>query len=125
MALLPPPNPITQQKASTAQAIFWQGFFTNLLNPKVFLFMTAFLPQFADPTVGPIWFQLLVLAFISKTLGFAVNLALAGGAAQIRGWLARNGWFLRVQEGVLGVVMLSIATTLVFGRDAPQTALAR
>jgi threonine/homoserine/homoserine lactone efflux protein len=120
-----PPNPITLQKTSTAQAIFWQGFFTNLLNPKVFLFMTAFLPQFADPKAGPIWFQLLVLAFISKTLGFAVSLALAGGAAQIRGWLARNGWFLRMQEGVLGVVMLSIATTLVFGRDGPQTAIVR
>ncbi|UZF95687.1 LysE family translocator [Bosea sp. NBC_00550] len=115
-----PPNPTALQRASSPKAIFWQGFFTNLLNPKVFLFITAFLPQFADPVTGPIWLQLLILASISKTLGFIVSLALAGGASKIRGWLAKNGWFQRVQEGVLGFVMLSIAMTLIFGRDGPR-----
>jgi len=120
-----PPNPTAPPKDSSPKAIFWQGFFTNLLNPKVFLFMTAFLPQFADPAIGPIWLQLLILASISKSLGFIVSLALAGGASKIRGWIARNAWFLRLQEGVLGLVMLSIAMTLIFGRDGPRPGAVR
>ena len=79
----------TAESHSAAEGILpeghpWQGFFTNLLNPKVFLFITAFLPQFADPVTGPIWLQLLILASISKTLGFIVSLALAGGASKIK-----------------------------------------
>lgn len=104
--------------ATADRTVFWQGFFTNLLNPKVFLFLTAFLPQFADPTAGPMWRQLLVLAIISKTLGLLIGIAIAGGAAQIRGWLARNAWFLRLQEGVLGTVMLAIAAQLVVSQGA-------
>jgi len=38
-----------------------RGFVTNMLNPKVGLFVLAFLPQFADPAIGPIWHQILIL----------------------------------------------------------------
>lgn len=40
---------------------FRRGYLTNILNPKVGLFVLAFLPQFVDPTIGPIWHQILIL----------------------------------------------------------------
>lgn len=40
---------------------FTRGLVVNLMNPKVILFMVAFLPQFADPAVGPIWRQIVIL----------------------------------------------------------------
>jgi threonine/homoserine/homoserine lactone efflux protein len=33
--------------------IFWQGFLTNALNPKVALFFRAFVPQFIDAGSAP------------------------------------------------------------------------
>ena len=104
------------------RAAFVQGFTTNLLNPKVFLFMTAFLPQFTDPAAGPIWQQLFILAVVSKALGFVVYVGFAAGASSIGGWLARNAWFAKLQEGILGAVMLMIAGFLFVDRSGPATA---
>ncbi|HEY9103915.1 LysE family translocator [Chitinimonas sp.] len=40
--------PLAGQAAPLAR-IFWQGFWTNVLNPKVALFFLAFVPQFIAP----------------------------------------------------------------------------
>lgn len=96
---------------------YWQGFMTNLLNPKVFIFMVAFLPQFADPARGPVWVQMLILGVFSKMLGLVTGAMYAYGASRIRGWLTRNAWFMRVQDGLLGAAMLGVAGWLVFNRD--------
>lgn len=104
----------TQANGSGAD-VFVQGFMTNLLNPKVFLFLIAFLPQFTDASRGPVWIQLLFLACVSKLFGLISGALFAYGAARIRFWLTRNRWFLRVQEGALGVAMLAIATYLIAG----------
>ncbi|MBO1113300.1 LysE family translocator [Bordetella petrii] len=104
-------------RAASLRDAYWQGLFTNLLNPKVFLFLVAFLPQFTDPALGPIWIQMLVLALISKTMGLATGAMLAYGASRIRGWLVRNPWFMRLQEGMLGAAMLGIAGWLLLSRD--------
>ncbi|ARP88562.1 lysine transporter LysE [Bordetella genomosp. 9] len=104
-------------KAGAGQDAFWQGFMTNLLNPKVFIFMVAFLPQFTDPAQGPVWLQMLTLAVISKMLGLVSGGVYAYGASRIRGWLTHNAWFMRVQDGLLGTAMLAIAGWLLLNRD--------
>lgn len=43
---------------------FRRGFVTNILNPKVALFVLAFLPQFTNPNWGPIWQQILWLGLM-------------------------------------------------------------
>jgi len=45
---------------------FRRGFLTNILNPKVALFVLALLPQFTVPAIGPVWHQIIILgAFLA------------------------------------------------------------
>mgnify|MGYP000117161386 CR=1 FL=1 len=49
-----------------------RGFLTNILNPKIILFILAFLPQFTTPTAGPIWQQIVILGVMFASGGFVV-----------------------------------------------------
>ena len=64
--------------------IFRQGVVTNVLNPKVGLFFLAFLPQFVDPTRGPVALQILALGLIFNTSGTIVNVGVAWLAGSLR-----------------------------------------
>ena len=76
--------------ASTALRAFGRGALTNALNPKPVLFILAFLPQFVDPAVGPVWQQIVflgaVFAFTGAlvTMGFGILAGHAGRAIGAR-----------------------------------------
>jgi threonine/homoserine/homoserine lactone efflux protein len=71
--------------------LFADGLLVGALNPKLALFLLAFLPQFVDPARGPVWLQTLVLGLIfnvTATIGdslFALAAASVGG--RLRTWL--------------------------------------
>ncbi|UXX81609.1 LysE family translocator [Roseovarius pelagicus] len=65
-----------------AARAFRDGFIVNLTNPKVILFVLAFVPQFVDPTAGSILGQFLIYGAILGIGGFFINGAVgvfAGG----------------------------------------------
>jgi len=53
--------------------IFRQGLLTNLLNPKMVLFVLALFPQFVRPDAGSVAVQILLLATILNLIGLVVN----------------------------------------------------
>jgi threonine/homoserine/homoserine lactone efflux protein len=82
---------------------FFQGFATSLSNPKVLLFLGAFLPQFIVPTaaVGP-QLALLGVTFVAVIAMVDMMTVLAFGSA--RSWLM--GSRRRFAEGFSGLLLV-------------------
>jgi RhtB (resistance to homoserine/threonine) family protein len=61
-----------------SRAIFWQGFLSDVLNPKVAIFFLAFLPQFIDPESPTLSVtqQLLLLGVTGNVVAICINLVL-------------------------------------------------
>jgi len=94
--------------------VFGQGILTNVLNPKVALFFIAFIPQFTNPDLGPIGWQVLLLGMIFNTSGTAVNSSVAFLAGSLGDKLRLNKRVARVQRWFTGTVFLALATRLVW-----------
>jgi len=95
--------------------IFVQGFFTNVLNPKVALFFIAFLPQFVEPAALSKATALLFLGAIFNLNGTLWNLFVAWSSARIGGGLMRSAnvarWFNRCVGGLFVVLGVKLALT--------------
>jgi threonine/homoserine/homoserine lactone efflux protein len=98
-------------RPSSGARLFWQGMIVNVLNPKTALFFLAFLPQFVDPSAGPVAPQMLVLGTLLVGLGVLSDgtyaLLAAGAGRRLRSAAASRRVLERVSGGVfvgLGVV---------------------
>nr|WP_026198583.1 LysE family translocator [Wenxinia marina] len=96
---------------------FRDGLLVNLTNPKVILFVLAFLPQFTDPSRALLP-QFLVLGALLALGGMSVNGAVgvfAGGAGRrLAGSAAVGRWLGRVSA----LIFLGLAARLAFGRPS-------
>lgn len=92
------------------------GVLVNLLNPKVIVFILAFLPQFVDPERGFTVLQFLLLGLVLNITGTAVNGFVGIGAGSVRGLLSGHKWLVGTLGYVSSVVLLGLAAKLAFDR---------
>ncbi|WP_374436583.1 LysE family translocator [Tabrizicola sp.] len=101
-----------QVTRTSAARAFWQGLLVNLLNPKVILFILAFLPQFVDPS-RPILPQFLTLGVVFSFGGLVVNGAVGIFAGSIGQRVARSAglakWLSRISATIFGALALRLA----------------
>ena len=78
-----------------------RGFFINVSNPKTALFIFAFIPQFTDPTIGPIWVQIVILGAIFLLNGAVFTLCLGVGSGYFAAALGRRVGVLNKISAIL------------------------
>lgn len=92
--------------------IYRDGLLTNLLNPKVALFLIAFLPPFIPPEAPHPAIRALLLGLMFFLIGFAIMTLFALLAGRIRPWLGARPGVLRAQAKAAALVMAAFAFAL-------------
>ena len=93
--------------------LYFEGLLVSLSNPKVLLFLGAFLPQFLDPARDPV-FQLSLLAVLFVVILAAVDIAYTLMVARARATL--DAARLRLLDGAAGVLLLLGGLALAMAR---------
>lgn len=107
-------GPVTaDMPAVPARRAFRSGFLVNLTNPKVILFVLAFVPQFVKPEAGPVLAQFLIFGLILAAGGFFINGLVgifAGQAGQrLTGSPLFARWLGRVSAGIFAGLAVRLA----------------
>jgi threonine/homoserine/homoserine lactone efflux protein len=85
--------------------VFWNGFVTQIANPKAIIFFAALLPQFINPDQSAAW-QIAILGTSSVVVEFTVLSVYVATCRAARHWLADpryNSWLIRA-AGLLLII---------------------
>ncbi|GGE12484.1 lysine transporter LysE [Aureimonas endophytica] len=96
-----------------------EGALNSLTNPKTCLFLFVVLPQFADPSAGPVWLQMLVLGALHKLASFTTLGAVALAAGRIGRWTRRWPHLLPVQRHLCGALLVALGAGMALRQAYP------
>jgi threonine/homoserine/homoserine lactone efflux protein len=111
-------GPATAPRPDSARhatgTMFRQGLLTNLLNPKMALFVLALFPQFVQPEAGSVALQIMLLATVLNAFGLIVNGAVILTASRLGRFFSGEGRLRRLPQYLLGAVFAGLAVRLAF-----------
>ncbi|CAN5117138.1 LysE family translocator [soil metagenome] len=109
-----------ETSANALKRVFFQGFWTNALNPKVALFFLAFVPQFIAHGVEHKALAFLLLGLLFNFNALWVNIGWAWAAAWMAGRMASARHAMHWLERAAGLMFIGFGLKLAFS-DHPAT----
>ncbi|MGV0821079.1 LysE family translocator [Martelella sp. AMO21009] len=104
-----------ERKRGSLKAAMANGFWVNLLNPKVIIFFMTFLPQFVTPNDPNVTGKLLFLGFTFIAVALLPTIAIVIAAHRLSGWLQTHKRVLRAIDylfaGVFSLFAVKILLT--------------
>ncbi|WP_293784983.1 LysE family translocator [uncultured Aeromicrobium sp.] len=104
--------PSVERAPASDWALLRQGMIVGLTNPKIIAFFVAVLPQFVEPSGGPVWAQLLLLGLVFQVIALVCDSTWGLAAGTARLWFARSPHRLSTLSGAGGVMMIGLGGTL-------------
>ena len=105
------PRP-SERPAASAWRMVGRGMVMNLTNPKVLIFFLAFLPQFANPALGSVAPQIMLLGVVFMLATLLVFGTIAVFSGTFGTLLLRSARAQRWLNRAAGVVFLGLAVRL-------------
>ena len=103
----------SERKSLQLGRLYRRGVIMNLTNPKVSLFFLAFLPQFVDPSTGPVVLQTMFLGFLFIFATILVFGGISALAGLIGEWVRHSKGSVRIINYLSGVLFAGLAMKLV------------
>jgi threonine/homoserine/homoserine lactone efflux protein len=98
----------SQFQSVSSTKLFWQGFLTSILNPKVAIFFLAFLPQFVDRSSQWAIAQILFLGITFTFTATVWNTFVAVFIGSFGTWLKHRPTFSQVLQWLSGSVLIAL-----------------
>ena len=90
--------------------IFYESVLIEITNPKTALFFIAFLPQFVNPEIGSISFQLLIFGIIVVVSAIPIDVSVAIFSSKIASLINRSKKAQVIQERVSGSILFGLGS---------------
>lgn len=107
----------SNEKPVGGKSLYARGILMNVTNPKVAIFFLAFLPQFSDPSRGPIPVQIIVLGAVFMATAFTIFSLISWAASRIGKWLRKSEWAQIGINRLAGTVFVLLACRLALSKQ--------
>jgi threonine/homoserine/homoserine lactone efflux protein len=94
------------------RTIFWQAFWSDVLNPKVAVFFLALLPQFVDPHTTHPTLQILLLGVTVNMICLPINIVLVAFSARVTQALRHNDALSKWLQRGMGALFVGLGVRL-------------
>jgi len=102
-----------KSKAASMKAIFWQGFISDVLNPKVAIFFISLLPLFVDTSSANTLSQLLILGVTVNVIAILINILLVVFADLVTKRLRSSARLSSYLNRMMGAIFVGLGIRLV------------